>query len=110
MKLTKEVEYVNLPLKEDVYCSVYLSPASIRRLTGAERSGKRAVKYIGFEVVIDGKVVVDATDKPGKDKWWAAASEKIADSTAVPLLNKLETPFAAIWWDRYPEIKAKTGP
>ncbi len=110
LKLTKEVEYVNLPLKEDVYCSVYLSPASIRRLTGAERSGKRAVKYIGFEVVIDGKVVVDATDKPGKDKWWAAASEKIADSTAVPLLNKLETPFAAIWWDRYPEIKAKTGP
>ena len=31
LKLTKEIEYVNVPLKEDVFCSVYLSPASIRR-------------------------------------------------------------------------------
>jgi len=110
LKLTKEIEYVNVPLKEDVFCSVYLSPASIRRLTGFERSGKRAVKYIGFEVIVDGKIMTDATDKAGKDKWWAATSDKIADSTTVPLLNKMETPFAAFWWDRYPEIKAKTAP
>ena len=108
LKLTKEIEYVNVPLKEDVYCSVYLSPASIRRLTGFSLSGKRAVKFVGFEVIIDGKTVADATDKAGKDKWWAAASDKIAESTTVPLLNKMETPFAAVWWDRYPEIKAKT--
>lgn len=110
LKLTKEIEYVNVPLKEDVYCSVYLSPASIRRLTGFSLSGKRAVKFVGFEVIIDGKTVADATDKAGKDKWWAAASDKIAESTTVPLLNKMETPFAAMWWDRYPEIKAKTTP
>jgi len=107
LKLTKEVEYVNVPLSEDVYCNVYLSPASIKHLTGFDRSGKSAVKFAGFEVLIDGKVVAEATDK-GQPKWWATESSKIADSTTVPLLNKMETPFAAVWWDRYPEIKAKT--
>jgi len=110
LKLTKEIEYVNVPLKEDVYCSAYISPASIRRLTGFERSGKRAIKLIGFEVIIDGKVVASAADKPGKENWWSAASSVIADTTAVPLLNKMETPFASLWWDRYAEIKAKTSP
>ncbi|KAB2639911.1 MAG: hypothetical protein DVB26_06410 [Verrucomicrobia bacterium] len=107
LKLTKEIEYVNVPLKEDVYCSVYISPASIRRLTGFERSGKRAVKLIGFEVLIDGKIMASSTDKAGKENWWTAASSAIAESTAVPLLNKMETPFAGLWWDRYAEIKTK---
>ncbi|MEI6604031.1 MAG: Amuc_1102 family pilus-like protein [Verrucomicrobiota bacterium] len=110
LKLTKEIEYVNVPLKEDVYCSVYISPASIRRLTGFERSGKRAIKFVGFEVIVDGKVMASSTDKAGKDNWWTAASSSIAESTAVPLLNKMETPFAGIWWDRYAEIKSKTSP
>lgn len=110
LKLTKEIEYVNVPLKEDVYCSVYISPASIRRLTGFERSGKRAIKFVGFEVIVDGKVMASSSDKAGKEGWWTTASSVIADSTAVPLLNKMETPFASIWWDRYAEIKAKTSP
>jgi len=109
LKLTKEVEYVNIPLKEEVYCSVYLSPASIRRLTGFELGGKRAVKYVAYEVLLDGKPLAEITDK-GPAKWWSAASEKIADCATVPLLNKLETPFANAWWDRYAEIKAKTSP
>ncbi len=108
LKLTKEIEYVNVPLNEDVYCSVYLSPSSIKRLTGFERSGKRAVKFVGIEVSVDGKVLADASDKAGKDRWWAAESNKIAETTTVPLLNKSETPFATLWWDRYAEIKAKT--
>lgn len=107
LKLTKEVEYVNVPLKEEVYCSVYLSPASIRRLTGFERSGKRAVKLVGVEVIVDGQTLADATDKAGKDKWWSVPSNRIVESTTVPLLNKTETPFASVWWDRYAEVKAK---
>lgn len=107
LKLTKEIEYVNVPVGDDVFCNVYLSPASIKHLTGFDRSGKSAIKYAAFEVLIDGKVVAEATDK-GPPKWWSIQSDHIADSTTVPLLNKMETPFAAVWWDRYPEIKGKT--
>ena len=109
LKLVKEVEHVNIPLNEDVYCSVYLSPASIRRLTGMDRASKAAVEYVGFEVIIDGKVVASEIDK-GKPKWWTMPSDKISDSDTVPLLSKPETPFAHMWWDRYAEVKTKIVP
>lgn len=101
--LTKDIEHVNIPVEEDVYCSVYLSPASIKRLTGTDRAGKGCVEAVGFEILVNGvKVAEDTTKfKPG---WWNAASDKISRSDAVPLLSKLDTPFRAMWWDRYAEV------
>ncbi|MDP3852014.1 MAG: hypothetical protein Q8Q59_16040 [Luteolibacter sp.] len=100
--LTKDIEHVNVPLEEEVYCSVYLSPASLKRLTGSEKGGKSAVEAVGFEILINGVKVAEETTKfrPG---WWNAASEKISRSDSVPLLNKTETPFGNMWWDRYAE-------
>ncbi|MEY4568714.1 MAG: hypothetical protein RLZZ398_153 [Verrucomicrobiota bacterium] len=104
--ITKDIEYVNVPLSEDVYCSVYLSPSSIKRLTGFDRAGKGAVEYVGFEVLINGEKVAQETSK-GKVGWWSAASDKISRTEKVPLLNKAETPFAPMWWDRYAEVSAE---
>ncbi len=101
--LTKDVEHVNIPLGEDIYCSVYLSPASIKRLTGMSRSGKSAVEYVGYEVLVNGEKVAAETSR-GRVGWWGMASSKISRSDAVPLLNKSETPFSNMWWDRYAEI------
>jgi hypothetical protein len=103
--LTKEVEHVNAPIEEDVYCSVYLSPASIKRLTGFDRAGKSSVEAVGYEVLINGERVCQETSK-FKVGWWSAASDKISRSDTVPLLNKSETPFAAMWWDRFIEVSA----
>lgn len=100
--LTKEVEHVNVPLEEDIYCSIYLSPASLKRL-GFDRGGKSAVEYVGYEVIVNGKTEASETSK-GKPGWWNAASKKISASDSVPLLNKTETPFASMWWDRYAEV------
>ena len=104
--LSKDIDYVNVPLQEDIYCSVYLSPSSIKRVTGAERSGKQAVEYVGYEVLMNGEKVASETNK-GKPGWWNAASDKISRSEAVPLLNKSETPFGPMWWDRYAEVSAE---
>lgn len=101
--LTKDVEHVNIPLEEDIYASVYLSPASLKRLTGSDRGGKRAVEAVGYEVLIDGRAVAAETTKY-KVNWWNASSDKISRSDAVPLLNKSETPFSNMWWDRYAEV------
>jgi hypothetical protein len=103
LKLIKEIQHVNIPLDEDVYACVFLSPASIRRLTGSDRASKNSVKFVGIEVVSDGE---PATAAIGKDKWWTMPSDKISDSSTVPLLSKAETPFAAMWWDRYAEEKS----
>jgi hypothetical protein len=101
--LTKEVQHSNVPLNTDVFTSVYLSPASLRRLTGSDRGGKNAVEMVGYEILVNGERVGQETSKnnPG---WWNTASDSISRSDTVPLLNKLETPFANMWWDRYAEV------
>jgi len=101
--LTKDVTHVNVPLDEEIFSSVYLSPASIKRLTGSDRGGKGAVYLVGYEVLVNGEKVAQETNK--KDAgWWNTASQLISRSDTVPLLNKMETPFASMWWDRYAEI------
>ena len=41
-----------------------------------------------------------------KEGWWNAGS--LSDqSSKFPLLNKHETPFKMLWWDRYAEIEEK---
>lgn len=105
--LTKDITHVNVPLNEEVYSSVYLSPASIKRLTGSDRGGKKAIELVGYEVLVNGQVMVAETNK-GQKGWWNTASDKISRSETVPLLNKMETPFANHWWDRYAEILVET--
>lgn len=101
--LTKDIDHVNAPLDEDIYCSVYISPASIKRLTGSDRGGKSCVEYVGYEVLINGEKVASETSK-GSVGWWNTASNKISRSDTVPLLSKSETPFSTMWWDRYAEV------
>jgi len=103
---TKDIEHVNVPLGEDIYGSVYLSPASLRRITGSDSGGKGAVEYVGYEVMVNGKSEASGTNK-GKVGWWNIPSESISRSEVVPLLNKSETPFRDMWWDRYPEISVE---
>ncbi len=105
--LTKDVTHVNVPLNEEIFSSVYLSPASVKRLTGSDRAGKGMVELVGYEVLVNGEKVAMETNK-NKVGWWNTASDKISRSDTVPLLNKMETPFAHLWWDRYAEIQTES--
>jgi hypothetical protein len=102
--LTKSITHINVPLNDEIFSSVYLSPASTMKLTGSAKGGKNAVEFVGYEVLIGGEIKAADTNK-GKVGWWKASSEKISASTSVPLLSKHETPFANMWWDRYAEVK-----
>jgi hypothetical protein len=102
--LSRQIDYLNVPLNDNtVYFSVYLSPNSLRRITGNDRGGKAAVEFVGYEVLIDGVKKAEMTNK-GKAGWWNAPSDKIAQSNVIPLLTKAETPFANMWWDRYADV------
>ncbi|QTN31818.1 hypothetical protein HZ994_05575 [Akkermansiaceae bacterium] len=101
--LTKDITHVNVPLNEEVFSSVYLSPASVRRLSGSDRAGKSLVYLVGYEVLVNGEKVAQETSKE-KVGWWNSASDKISRTESVPLLDKSESAFAHMWWDRYAEI------
>ena len=99
--LEKEVTHVNVSVGEELYASVYLSPNSIKRLSGRERASKSILWAVGGEMKVAGKsFYFSSRGKPG---WWT--SDKIAKTDKVPLLNKDETPFKAFWYDRYAEIQ-----
>lgn len=105
LKLVKEVKYVNIPVGESTYASVYLSPSSVKRITGSEGGRGKWVKYQGVVVEYNGKPVATYSSESGKmEKWWTIQSPSIVETSYYPLLNKDETPFSVYWYDRYPEI------
>jgi hypothetical protein len=101
--LTKDITHVNVPLEEEIFSSVYLSPSSVKRITGSDGGGKKAVYLVGYEVLVNEEKIAQETSK-GKAGWWNTPSSKISRSDTVPLLDKSETPFSSMWWDRYAEI------
>ncbi len=100
--LTKDVTHINVPVDEEFYSSVYLSPNTLKRLTGKDRAAKTAVEVVGLEILINGVKVAEETSKM-KAGWWN--SPNLARGDRFPLLNKSETPFKIYWWDRYAEIE-----
>jgi hypothetical protein len=105
--LEKEVTHVNVAVDEDVYSSVYLSPSAIMRISGRERASKSVVSHVGGEILVNGTSIETNKDRyfssKGKPGWWV--SSKLSKYDRIPLLNKNETPFKFLWWDRYAEIK-----
>lgn len=104
--ITKMIDHVNLPVGEDLYTSVYLSPSTVARISGGrDNASKSIVENIGIEILYKGAVVKAISSKGKQEAWWNIASPKIANTDKFVLRNKDETPFKSIWWDRYAEIK-----
>ena len=106
--MEKEVTHVNVPLDEDFYLSCYLSPATIKRLTGSERAGKNSITAVGGEISVVGASAPARFTSQGSisKPWWQ--SPTMQRTNKYPLFNKNETPFKFLWWDRYLEIEAET--
>ena len=103
IKLSKTINHINVPIDEEIFSSVYMSPSALKRLTGSDKASKGAVEAVGVEVLVDGEKVAQSAVKQ-KEGWWNAGS--LSDqSDKFPLLNKDETPFAMLWYDRYAEIQ-----
>ncbi len=106
--MEKEVTHVNVPVDQDIYASVYLSPNSVMRLTGGDRINKADIKEAGGEILVNGQQPVKNSGFFSMDtqgKWWASGNLSRYDK--IPLLNKDETPFKILWYSRYAEIEAK---
>ena len=102
--LEKSVTHTNVPVGEDLYASVYLSPNGVKRLSGSERAGKSVVDYVGGEIEIGGTREVFVSKGSKSKPFWTVSSSNLSRTEKVPLLNKNETPFKFLWYDRYAEI------
>ncbi len=100
--LTADINHINVPVDESFLSAVYLSPNTVGRLTGSDTVGSGMVEAIGVEVLVNGVKVAQASEKE-RAGWWE--SPNLSRTDKYPLLNKYQTPFKMLWWDRYAEIE-----
>jgi len=101
--LRKTVRHVNIPVGDDVYVSVYLSPSTLRRITGNDGASKNDLEAVGGEILLNGQMVGHFSQGK-KSGWWRKDLGSVSPTEKFPLLNKNETPFKLFWHDRYAEI------
>ena len=97
--LTANVNYRDVPMNEEVWASVYLSPAMLLRMLETDNAKKDAIRGYAVEF-INGGEIVGGEAKPGKKggkSWWH--EREVGGS----LIEKSKTPFRYLWWDRYAE-------
>lgn len=100
---TATVNQINVPKDEELYSVVYVSPTSLGKIFGKDKTINPNDVWVAVEVKSKGALVGGDATKEKAKKWWQSPS--VARVTDV-LLNKAQTPFAPLWWDRYPEIRS----
>jgi hypothetical protein len=95
--LTGEVTYVNILKDREHFSVMYVSPKSLMRLTAGKTYTAANVENVWIEVSRQGQVLDRASAKPGP-------IPNLPQTTGM-LLNKSETPFAPLFYDRYEAIR-----
>ena len=106
--MEKSVTHVNIPVDEEVVASVYLSPNALRRITGNSSASKSDLEAVGGEVHYAGEMV-GFFSHGKRDGWWRKDLGSVERTAKFPLLDKNETPFKFLWYDRYAEIAPKNN-
>jgi hypothetical protein len=99
--LTGEVTHVNVPggLNRSV---MYALPIALARFSGNRPLLPNTFQNIAVQIVQGGAVKDELSLARASGQWFAA----LPPITGF-VLNKNETPFAPLYWDRYPQIKTR---
>jgi len=101
--LTGEVTHVNIAGGRDIRSVMYVSPKTLVRAMGNRPMAPNAIQNIAVQIVQQGAVKSELSLERAAPNWYATMPQV----TGV-VLNKNETPFAPLYWDRYEQIKAPT--
>ena len=92
--LRGQVTNVNIPKARRSYSVMFIHPRTLERFGGVERIAV---------VATSGGVVLETSTQPdARTRWW----EELPPVDGL-MLNRLETPFALIAYDRYEAIKSE---
>jgi len=92
------VTHVNIPKGPNLLSVMYETPQAIVRLGNGHPS--KNVQEVTVQILSKGQVVAEKSLKGTATGWWAKL-----DQNAGCIVNKNQTPFSALYWDRYVEIK-----
>jgi hypothetical protein len=95
--LDGEVTHINIPKGRDHYSVMYVSPRTLEKLTGGKPLTPASIENVWVEVSKQGQILDRASFRPGVPP--------NLPHLAGLVLNKDETPFAPLFYDRYEAIK-----
>jgi hypothetical protein len=98
--LTGEVTHVNVLAGRENRSVVYVSPRALARVLGSRALTPNTVQNIAVQIVQQGTVKSELSQDRAQPQWFASMQ-----AVAGSVLNKNETPFAPLYWDRYEQIK-----
>lgn len=84
------------------YVSAYISPATLRQMTGQRKPSLNDLYAVAVTVRGQGlrSEVTESTDGP--DGWWTSSALQRRNNMVLP---REKTAFAPLWWDFYPRAK-----
>ena len=93
------VTYVNIPKGRDHFAVMYIAPRTLEKLTGGKPLTGSDIQNVWVTVSRQGQVLDNLGFKPTQPP-------NLPHQTGL-VLNKNETPFAPLFYDRYEAIKAQ---
>lgn len=99
------LDLLDIPADEPCHALGYISPATMKTLTQKDTvTASVDIQGWGVEIVVNGKVIA-AKASVGKTAWWEAKDN--FEIMQGMVLNKMQTPFAAVFGDYDVPVKAK---
>jgi hypothetical protein len=98
--LTGEVTHVNVPAGRENRSVMYVPPRALARFANNRAITENSCQNIAVQIVQQGEVKAEASLNRAQPGWY----ETLPQVSGL-VLNKDQTPFAPLYWDRYEQIK-----
>ena len=98
--LTGEVTHANVTAGRERRSIMYVAPRTLARLNNNQAVTPTAVKNVAVQILQHGTLKSELSLARARPQWYTAIP-----NVAGFMLNKNETPFAPLYWDRYEQIK-----
>ena len=98
--LTGEVTHVNIAAARDNRSVMYVTPKTLQRLMLGRTITNAALQNVAVQLMQQGALKDELSLNRAAPQWYATLPQ-----VAGLVLNKNETPFAPLYWDRYCQIK-----
>ena len=98
--LAGEVTQVNIPAGRENRSVMYVPPRALARFANNRPIAENSCQNIAVQIVQSGTVKAESSLARAQPQWFATLPQ-----ISGFVLNKDQTPFAPLYWDRYPQIK-----
>src|SRR5438876_9673591 len=101
--LTGEVTHVNIPAGRENRSVMYVPPRTLTRFANNRPIAENSCQNVAVQIVQQGTVKAETSLNRAPPQWFATLPQ-----LSGFVLNKDQTPFAPIYWDRYQQVRPTT--